>query len=98
RDPITFFQSVLLQWINPKAWAGALSIVTIYTVPEHYATSLLLAAGVTILIIFSAVSLWSLSGKAMKRLLHDPRKIRIFNSIMALLLILSVGMMLFESG
>ena len=95
RKPITFFQSVMLQWINPKAWAGALSIVTIYTIPDRYAASLFAAAFVTIFMTFSAVSLWSLSGKAIKHLMQDPKKIRIFNISMAFLLLVSVGMMLF---
>jgi threonine/homoserine/homoserine lactone efflux protein len=94
RSPITFFQSVMLQWINPKAWAGALTIVTLYTVPDAYAPSLFAAAFVTIFMTFSAVSLWSLSGRAIKRFLTVPAKIRFFNRLMALLLLVSVGMML----
>ena len=95
RHPITFVQSLMLQWINPKAWAGALTIVTIYTRPERYAVSLFAAAFVTIFMTFSAVSLWAFSGKALNMLMRDPRKIRFFNITMALLLVLSVGMMLF---
>jgi len=95
RHPITFAQSVMLQWINPKAWAGALTIVTIYTIPGAFASSLFAAAFVTIFMTFSAVSLWSLSGRAIKRLMRDPARIRLFNYTMALLLLVSVGMMLF---
>jgi threonine/homoserine/homoserine lactone efflux protein len=95
RRPITFLQSVMLQWINPKAWAGALTIVTLYTLPEHYAISLFAAAFVTIFMTFSAVSLWALSGRYIKKLMRDPKKIRFFNILMAVLLLVSVGMMLF---
>jgi len=95
RPPITFWQSVVLQWINPKAWAGALTIVTIYTRPERYIFSLFAAAFVTIFMTFAAVSLWSLSGNVLNRLMRDPVTIRRFNLLMAFLLILSVGMMLF---
>jgi len=95
RHPITFRQSLMLQWINPKAWAGALTIVTIYTIPDRYAASLFAAAFVTIFMTFSAVSLWAFSGRALKLLMRDPKKIRIFNLLMAVLLVLSVGMMLF---
>jgi len=95
RAPVTFWQSILLQWVNPKAWAGALSIVTIYTVPELYRTSLLAAAFVTIFMVFLAVSLWALAGRSIKGVVHDPKKIRLFNYSMAFLLLLSVGMMLF---
>ena len=95
RRPITFGQSLLLQWVNPKAWAGALTIVTLYTVPQAYALSLWAAAAVTVGMTFTAVSLWSLSGRGIKKLMRDPRKIRLFNVSMAILLVLSVGMMVF---
>ena len=95
RHPITFVQSLLLQWVNPKAWAGALTIVTLYTIPDNYARSLWAAAAVTVGMTFTAVSLWSLSGKSVKKLMRDPRKIRLFNRMMAVLLVLSVVMMLF---
>jgi len=95
RAPVTFWQSVMLQWINPKAWAGALSIVTLYTDPDHYTRSLLLAAFVTVFMVFSAVSLWAVSGKAIRRFLKEPRSVRLFNLLMAALLVLSVVMMLF---
>ncbi|WP_457607819.1 LysE family translocator [Nitratifractor sp.] len=95
RPPMTFWKSVLLQWVNPKAWAGALSIVTIYTIPQHYTVSLFAAAFVTIFMVFAAVSLWAVAGKGIKALMRDPVKIRLFNYTMALLLLLSVGMMLF---
>lgn len=95
RHPVTFAQSLLLQWVNPKAWAGALTIVTLYTVPEAYARSLWAAAAVTVGMTFTAVSLWSLSGKTIKRLMSDPKKIRLFNISLAVLLVLSVLMMLF---
>ncbi len=93
--PITFWQSVLLQWVNPKAWAGALSIVTIYTIPGHFTRSMLAAAFVTAFMVFTAVSLWALAGRFLKGRIRDPRKIRLFNRVMALSLVLSVGMMIF---
>ncbi len=95
--PVTFGQSLLLQWINPKAWAAALSIVTLYTRPEHFTSDLFAAAFVTIFMLLPAVSLWAVSGRVIQRFLRRPRSVRRFNRLMATLLVLSVGMMLFES-
>ncbi|WP_456432196.1 LysE family translocator [Nitratifractor sp.] len=94
RAPVPFWQSVLLQWINPKAWPGAMSIATLYTVPEHYAGSLLAAAGVTVVMIFGAVSLWALAGRWMRRRLPGEGTVRLVNRSMAVLLVLSVLLML----
>jgi len=92
--PITFWQSVAFQWINPKAWAGALTTVTVYMLPDHYRTSLMIAVGFSMVSIFTAITLWALIGKQIKRFLSDPGHVRIFNVSMAILLLVAVGMML----
>ncbi len=93
KRPITFWQSMAFQWINPKAWAGALTTVTVYLAPEHYRTGLVIAALLSAGTIVIAISLWALMGKQIKRLLAHPRQMRIFNMVMAGLLLVSVGMM-----
>jgi threonine/homoserine/homoserine lactone efflux protein len=93
KPPITFVQSVMFQWINPKAWAGALTTVTVYMIPEHYRTSLLIAALLSAVTIVGAISLWALMGRQIKHFLDRPAQMRAFNVTMALLLLVSVGMM-----
>ena len=93
KPPITFTQSVLFQWINPKAWAGALTTVTVYMDPDHYRTSLLIAALLSAVTIVLAISLWALMGRQIKHWLERPVQMRAFNIIMAALLVISVGMM-----
>jgi len=93
KPPITFPQSVLFQWVNPKAWAGALTTVTVYLDPDHYRTGLLVAAMLSAVTIIIAISLWALMGKQIKHFLDRPAQMRAFNLTMALLLLISVGMM-----
>jgi len=93
KPPITFIQSVMFQWINPKAWAGALTTVTVYMDPDHYRLSLLIAALLSAVTIVMAISLWALMGRQIKHFLDRPRQMRAFNITMALLLLVSVGMM-----
>jgi threonine/homoserine/homoserine lactone efflux protein len=93
KPPITFVQSVMFQWINPKAWAGALTTVTVYMAPEHYRTSLFIAAALSAVTIVIAISLWALMGRQIKHFLDKPRQMRAFNIAMAALLLISVGMM-----
>jgi len=91
--PITFWQSVAFQWINPKAWAGALTTVTVYMLQDHYRASLMVAVVLSMLSILTAISMWTLIGKQIKRFLSDPTHVRIFNVSMAVLLLVAVGMM-----
>ena len=93
--PITFWQSVAFQWVNPKAWAGALTTVTVYMIPEQYRTSLMVAVFLSMLSILVAISMWALIGKQIKRFLAHPKQVRMFNIVMAGLLLVAVGMMVF---
>ncbi len=93
KPPITFTQSVMFQWINPKAWAGALTTVTVYLPAEHYRTNLLIAALLSAVTIVLAISLWALMGRQIRHWLERPAQMRAFNITMAALLVISVGMM-----
>ena len=93
--PITFWQSVAFQWVNPKAWAGALTTVTVYMIPEQYRTSLAIAVFLSMLSILVAISMWALIGKQIKRFLAHPKHVWAFNIAMAGLLLVAVGMMVF---
>lgn len=96
--PITFFGSVAFQWINAKAWVAALTLVTAFTDPDAYWTSLI-AGGITNLFIaFSSVSSWTLFGTLLKRFLSHPVRLRVFNVAMAVLLVVSVVPSVLKAG
>lgn len=87
--PLTFLQAALFQWVNPKAWAMALTAVTVYAPTRSYEIVLLVA------LIFGAinlpsVSVWTLIGLQMRRFLTNRKRLRIFNLTMAFLLIVSL--------
>jgi len=65
----------------------------VYTAPEHYRTSLFVAAFLSAVTIVGAISLWALMGRQIKHFLDRPAQMRAFNVVMALLLVVSVGMM-----
>jgi len=96
KKPITFLESMAFQWINPKAWAGAMATVTLYIPKDNYTFGLIIAAissGVTIIF---AIALWGYMGKKIKRVFSKKSHVRLFNYIMAIALIFSVFMMLFK--
>ena len=87
--PMTFIEAALFQWINPKAWAMALTATTIYTVPDMYYLSVILVAGTFGVINLPSVSCWAGFGVALRGFLSVPARLRIFNVGMAVLLLLS---------
>jgi threonine/homoserine/homoserine lactone efflux protein len=90
RKPMTALQSALFQWVNPKAWAMALTATTTFTVPATYTPSLVLMAFVFGAVNLPSVATWAGFGVALRRLLQDPLKLRIFNVAMALILLASL--------
>jgi len=88
--PITFFGSAAFQWINPKAWVAAITLVTTFTDPASYWLSLVVAGAANVAIAISAVSSWALFGTIVKKWLSDSRRLKIFNWSMAIILLVSV--------
>lgn len=89
--PIGFVQAALLQLVNPKAWAVALIVTVIYTVPADFLTSLLLLIVIFAVVNLPALSVWVLSGAALRQVLAKGRRIVVFNIAMALLLVASMA-------
>ncbi|MEP3245275.1 MAG: LysE family translocator [Sneathiella sp.] len=88
--PLSFLQAAFLQLLNPKAWAVALILSVSYTNPEQYLFSLLLMIGIFALINLPTISVWALSGVALRHLLGNGKRIAVFNIAMALLLVASM--------
>ncbi len=85
--PMGFWGAAAFQWINPKAWVMSLTALTTY-LPQGFGVSdAALLAGVFGVIGTFCVGCWAGFGVAMRRVLQDPRSVRIFNIVMALALV-----------
>ena len=93
-SPMTFLQAALFQWVNPKAWAMALTAVTVYA-PSQSLAAIGLVALVFGLVNLPSVGSWTILGQQMRRFLTNPLRLRVFNISMALLLVASLAPMLF---
>jgi threonine/homoserine/homoserine lactone efflux protein len=88
--PMTFLQAVAFQWVNPKAWAMALTAVTVYA-PDRGLASVVLIAGIFGAINLPSVGLWVIAGQQLRRILTNRRRLVAFNWTMAALLVLSLA-------
>jgi len=89
--PLSFMQAALFQWVNPKAWIMGTSAIAAYTtVGSDINLQIVIIAGFFFLVTFPSVAVWLVFGAALKKVLSDPRHLRLFNISMALLLIASV--------
>lgn len=84
--PITFWQAAAFQWVNPKAWMMVVSALTFYAADQSLAAVLFVAA-VFGAINLPCISVWTVLGQEMRRVLTSPARLRAFNVTMAALLV-----------
>jgi len=90
--PLTTWEAVLFQWINPKAWVFGIGAVATYTtVGGSTSRELGVILAVCLLVSIGSTVSWTLFGAALSRWLRDsPGAARTFNVSMGLLLALSI--------
>lgn len=88
---LTFWQAVLFQWVNGKAWvmaSGAMAAFT--TVGGVYWLEVSSITLAFLVVSFPCVGIWLLFGAMLKTVLNNALAQRIFNIAMGMILLLSV--------
>lgn len=93
--PLTFIQAALFQWVNPKVWVVALTAITAYS-PSRNIEAVLVVSLVFGIITLPSVTIWTLMGQQLAKLLTNKLRLRIFNGIMGALLIASLYPVIFD--
>lgn len=94
--PVGFLGAAVFQWVNPKSWIVSASAAGTF-LSAGAGSPLLQAAALGGLFFLAALPscfLWLAFGAAVQHLLHEPRRLRIFNIAMAALLALSIGLII----
>jgi len=84
--PMTFLQSAAFQWVNPKAWTMALSAITLYA-NDRDLLAVLWVAGAYVSVSFISTTSWTAMGQQLRQLLKNPVRLKVFNLVMAILLV-----------
>lgn len=89
--PLKLQEAALFQWVNPKAWAMATSLVAAYVVAGNgRMTSLLLVtAGCLFLAPFSSL-LWMIFGGQVQKFLQRTHTERFLGLVLAVLMVIAV--------
>lgn len=90
RRPMRFHEAIAFQWINPKAWMMVLTAATTIRLSADFGVNAAIMASVFYVIGLPCICLWAAFGTALRRFLADPRRLRAFNVVMALLLVASM--------
>ncbi|MDR7379582.1 threonine/homoserine/homoserine lactone efflux protein [Rhodoferax ferrireducens] len=94
KRPISFWGAAGFQWVNPKAWVMAVGAFSSY-LPAHSGSALVLGTAILFAVVnLPTISLWALFGSRLRHWLRIPHYRRIFNGLMAVLLVASLAPML----
>jgi len=92
--PLGFWGAVLFQWVNPKAWVMAVTIMSAYVPPGAGLLQIAPLGMLYVALGFPCSSVWVGFGSALRSYLQDPFRMRVFNCSMAAALLLSLYPML----
>ena len=84
--------------VNPKAVIVIVSAITAYTdVSDSLSSAHIAIAGVFVFVTITSTALWSYAGSMIGHLLENPRQLRLFNIIMAGLLLAALAPVMLAS-
>lgn len=92
--PLGFWGAAAFQWINPKAWVMIVTAMSAYLPPDASVSQVMVLALMSLVLGSPCSAVWVGFGQAMRGLLQDPLRLRIFNITMALALVASLYPML----
>ena len=85
-----------IQWINVKGWVIAIGTITAYAALASYPWNVLTMAVLLLVLGLSSSVTWTLFGASLQSLVRSPGAVRIFNWVMAGLLLASLYPVLTE--
>lgn len=84
-------QMALFQFVNPKAWTLAVAALSAYTgFWDSFLVEILVLAVMALVVGAPCTAFWALLGVGAGRFISTPQQMRIFNLVMAALLVLSL--------
>ncbi|WP_261625088.1 LysE family translocator [Nesterenkonia marinintestina] len=90
-SPPGFVQMFLFQFVNPKAWTMVVGVLAAYTgFWESFVAEVLVIALVYAVFGTPCTTAWALLGVGVGRVLSQPAHLRVFNLVMAGLLVVSL--------
>ncbi|WP_108883066.1 LysE family transporter [Anderseniella sp. Alg231-50] len=92
KSPIGFFGGAMLLGVNPKAWAMAVGVAGSFSgiSDNPYALAAVLGSVFAIAATLS-LSMWTVAGSFLARIIRENWQWHVFNAVMALLLVSSIA-------
>lgn len=92
-----FWTGALMQWLNPKAWLASAAGISTYA-PNGELQILIIFTALYAVICWLSLSSWVVAGAFFREAIHQPKYLKRFNQLLALLLFLSCIVVIFSTG
>src|SRR5258708_8777375 len=89
RGPMTFWQAAIFQWVNAKGWVMVIGTITAYAAIAAFPWNIAIQVGISLILGVLSCVTWALFGTALRPILATPKALRVFNIVMAILLLAS---------
>lgn len=89
--PMSFLAAVGFQWINPKAWSMAVAATSQFILPSAPLTTAAIVTALFLTLGLGSAATWTYAGQAIARWLTTARRLKVFNLVMAGLIVLSIA-------
>lgn len=95
KQPLSFMQAALFQFVNPKAWIIAVTTATLFLPKTAVTAATYAAIFITLVVVnYPCITVWALFGSGMRRWLTNRRRRQLFNLLMSGMLLATAIMIL----
>lgn len=82
----TLLYGAAMQWLNPKAWLASIAGMGLFAAAGD-APSVWRFAAIYFVICYASLACWAYAGTFLRHYLNEPARVRLFNRLMAALLV-----------
>ena len=97
--PLKYYEAILFQFVNPKAWVICSTAVTLYyPINENIIIGTLFMVIMSTLVNIPSISIWAYGGSVIRQYLNNQKLKKFIESVLAILLILTAVSVFFYNA
>ena len=95
--PLKLYEAALFQFINPKAWTIALTVVSaFFPTEENFYIATFFLTSTAALICFPSICIWAIFGNSLRLFINNSKTKKIIEYILAILLVITATYILIK--
>ena len=95
--PLKFYEAALFQFINPKAWTIAITVVSaFFPSEENFYLATIFLTSTAALICFPSICIWAVFGNSLRLYINNAKTKKIIEYILAILLVVTASYILIK--